>query len=188
MSSEIVQAVNALIKSGNDEGIPLTLPNFQVGDIYSIFEHLFTEKAKISIAKHTPNLIYQYNERTYNTDLCTILGKLGLKTCREYKDGSSVNFIRACDIVHYAASRATKNNLYKAVEKVIAAVNHVAEKDFTKASLVKLSTIQVRPIDSAELEYVVVSYITLTKEGADYVKNNMSDVFVAEGMLPLRVE
>jgi hypothetical protein len=189
MSSDIAKAVNALIKSGNEEGTPLTLPTFKTIDIYSIFEHMFTEKAKeTALTVHSPNLVYQYNERSYFTDVATVLGKLGLRSCREYKDGSTVNYVRTYDLMHFASCRATKGNLHKAVEKVISAVNHVAERDFTKAYLVKLSTVEVQPVDSAELEYIVISYITLTQKGSDYVKKNMSDVFISEGAMPMRIE
>lgn len=189
MLSGIAQAINALIKSGNEEGNPLTLPGFKTVDIYQTFEHLFTKKAKASMEKHSESLIYQYNEVDYNSKVCFVLAKLGLRSCSKYGDINPVNaYIRKCDVVHFAACRATKNNLHKAVERVVAAVNHVTAKDFTKASLVKLSTVELMPVNASEPEYAVISYITLTQKGSEYVKNNLSDIFIPEGGIPMKVE
>ena len=190
MQSEIVQAVNALIKSGNEEGNPLTLPGFQTTDIYPIFEHAFTEKAKTCLALPATSLIHQYNDIDYHGRIKVLLGKLRLQSCVLEKDLPMDDmWVRRYDLVHYAALRAAKENLPKAIERVIEAVNYVAEKNFTRASLVKLSIVEAaRSPESLDTEYIVVSYITLNDKGAVYVANNMSDIFIKEGGMPMRVE
>ncbi len=49
MPSDMVLAINALIKSGKEEGDVLTLPGFNAIDIYPIFKHAFNDKAVASL-------------------------------------------------------------------------------------------------------------------------------------------
>lgn len=183
----IAQALNDLIKSGKtDEPTTLSAPGFNMVDIYPIFEHSFNEKAKATFAKKADSLIFQYNEKYPQGAILHLLGKLELKTCKQFKDEVNV-YIRKFDKVCFMASRATKDKLPEAIEKVIAAVNDVADKDFTKAYMVQLGVLELMPVDLPEPEYVVISYITLTDKGEAYAKLHHADVLINEGGIPLRI-
>jgi len=164
------------------------MPGFKMTDIYPIFANSFSPKATATLQNKTHNLVHQYNEIHYAGRLMRLLGKLGVKTCSGYKDESLDLYVRRADMVRYVASRADKANLPKAIEKVIATVNHLADKDFTKASMVQLGVLELMPVDRPEPEYVVLSYITLTEKGFEYVQNNMPQMFVEEAGIPNRVE
>ena len=190
MPSEIAQAISALIRSGRVDNQPTySIPGFKTVDIYPIFEHAFTEKAKLTLTTKTNNLVYQYNNKVPSAHVLVLLSKLNLKTCAMYKGVVADDmYVRAFDLVHFVASRATKDKLPKAIEKVISVINDVAEKDFTKASMLQLSVIELMETSSLELEYVVISYITLTDKGSKYVEQHMPDMFVKEGEIPARIE
>src|ERR1035437_10154774 len=127
MSSEIVRAIYALIKSGKEEGNPLTLPGFNTIDIYPMFERAFSEKAKATLNVKADNLLHQYNRKQYEGPMLIMLGKLGLKSCTDYaKLDHKDMWVRDFDLVHFASLRATKDKLPQAIEKVIATVNRVA--------------------------------------------------------------
>lgn len=191
MRSEIAQAVDALIKSGkiNEGDGGVVLPNFNLIDIYPIFKHSFSPKAQATMDNKTMHQVYQYNVVGHG-GMLTLLGRLGLVTCAMYKEqDSSQIYFRKADLVNYVAIRATKDKLPLAIEKVINTVNEVADKGFTKASLVQLGVLELHPIDLPEPEYAVISYITLTRKGIDYVDQNPSlkEMFIDEGGMPVRL-
>jgi len=191
MPLDIAHAIQELIRSGKTEGDGdvTVMPGFKTVDIYPIFEHAFTEKAKATLLNKTNNQLYQYNRKIVAGPALILLGKLGLKTCKMWADATPDGmYVRDFDLVHYAASRATKEKLPQAIMRVIDTVNIVAEKDFTKAALVQLSVIELARVNTPEPEFVVISYVTLTKKGAEYVAQHMSDRFIPEGGLPDRIE
>ena len=189
MPSDIILAINALIKSGKQEGNPLTLPTFNTIDIYPIFEHAFSENAKATLANKTVNLVHQYDRKCHEGPLKVMLAKLGIKSCASYLVVDPKNmYVRDCDLVNFVALRATQDDLPKAIEQVISTVNHLADKGFTKATLVQLSLLPIAVVDMAEAEFVVISYITLTRKGMEYARLNMPEMFVEEGGMPNRVE
>jgi len=191
MSSQLAisQAIDALIRSGKEEGDPLTLPAFQQLDIYPMFEHAFSDKAKKTMSLKTDSLLHQYNEPLDSAYILTMLGNLGLKTCARYKGLNPVDmYIRKTDLIHFVASRAIKDKLPIAINKVIATVNDVADNGFTKVCLVQLSVIETVPIDLPEPEFIVISYISLTEKGSQYVVQNWPDMFIPEGGIPQRVK
>lgn len=79
-------------------------------------------------------------------------------------------------------------NVSRVVMKVIDTVNHVASMGFTRASLAELGLLEIESPDRPEREYVVMSYITLTPTGEQYVEVSMPNMFTREGELPTRVE
>ena len=191
MQSDIAHAVQELIKSGKvvEDGDIGAMPNFKTMDIYPIFEHAFNDKAKAALANNTKRLIHEYNRQIPAASTLILLGKLGLKTCAHYANSKPDEmYFRDFDIAYFVAARAIKDKLPKAIEKVIATVNHVADLDFTRAAMVQLSMLELACVDNTGPEFVVLSYITLTKDGAEYVKQNMPEMFVSEGELPDRTE
>jgi hypothetical protein len=165
------------------------MPGFNMVDVYSIFSHSFSSKAKETLDKKAEQLVYQYNEEDKAGRVKRLLGRLGLNSCVAYKDlNPDEMWQRKFDSVHFVSSKATKEQLPKAIEKVIATVNHVADKGFTKASMVQLSVLETRDVSKAESHFIVLSYITLTTKGADYVKQHMPKMFVVEGGIPYTVD
>lgn len=189
MRSEIILAINELIKSGKEEGNALNLPTFKTIDIYPMFRHLFSPKAQATLSNKTNDLIYQFNKPIHGASVLALLGRLNLKTCAAYKDKDSANlYTRESNLVYFIGLRASKEKLPVAIERVVAAVNDLADKDFTKAYLVQLSVIEFAQVDNNEPEFGVVSYITLDNKGAAYMKQNLKGMFTNEGGLPTKVE
>lgn len=187
-SKDISQALSDLISSGNVDSDPTYMvPGFKVSDIYPIFKHRFNEKALKTLENRTHNQIYEYNDEIPAGKSLVILGKLGLKSCKKFTNGDAL-YTRKIDCVRFIASRTTKDKLHTAVEKVIATVNHLADKGFTKASLMQLGVLEIMPIDRPEKEFIVLSYITLTEKGYKYVQNQLPNMFVEEAGIPKRIE
>ena len=156
-------------------------------DIYYIFDHAFSEKAKVAMSNKIQDLVYQYNEKIEVAQLFKLLGRLGFQRYESFINVESEVYLRQVDLVHFIARSATKEDLPKAIESVIATVNHVADLNFTKASLVQLGVIEMHRFDKIDPEFAVFSYITLTQKGSDYVKQNLSDMFISEGGVPKRI-
>jgi hypothetical protein len=186
--SPISQALLALIKSGNanNQGL-LSVPAFNQIDIYPIFRHLFNEKAIQALDNKTKELVHQYIYVCPNWLI--MLGKLNLSSCKMYKDFAFDELImRRIDLVHFAVVRTGKENLDKALNKIIGAVNHVADMGYTRAALVPLAIMELTTIDRPEPDYAIMSYLTLSDKGSKYVEQHMKDVFVKEGDITPRIE
>ena len=189
MPSDIVLAINALIKSGKQEGDPLNFPTFETIDIYPVFEHAFSEKAKVTLSHKTDSLIHQYNRPVHGASHLVMLGKLGVKSCADFKDKDPKEmWVRDFDKVNFIGNSATKEKLPLAIENVIKTINDVADRGFTKAHLVQLTIVPFAVANSIDQEFGVVSYITLTREGEDYVTKNMPNMILKEGYTPTKVE
>jgi hypothetical protein len=189
MRSEIAQAVESLIKSGNADNEPqrLSVPGqLQVLDIYPHMRHLFSPAAQLTLNNVTNNTIYQYNEACMETPedkLVHLLAKLSLKSSE-----TKANYIRKADVVRYFGSLAsTQEQIPQAVEKIISTINTVADLGFTKATLYGLGIVQIFP-EPLKQEYIVFSYVTLTETGKIYAETNLKNMLTEEGAIPKRVE
>jgi hypothetical protein len=187
MPSGISEALHDLIKSGNADNEPAVLSRetFVTIDIFPHFAHLFTPKALETLNNQTNSVLHQYNEVVKDppNNLKSLLTKLGLKSTID-----KVDWVRKADLVHFFGSTAKEEDLAKAIEKVILAVNEVADKGFTKVSLLKLSVIPFAAQPDMEREFAVVSYISLDKAGEEYVENNLKNMVFPEGGVPVKVE
>jgi hypothetical protein len=157
-------------------------------DIYPIFKHLFSEKAIKTLENKTSEQVYQFN-------LCVpqpliLLAKLGIKSCSMFKNetfNGEPLYVRKIALVQFAAALASKDKLYKAVERIVLAINDVADRDYTRASLVQLSVIELANPMQPEPDYMVISYVTLSDRGKAYVDANLPGIFIANGAMPVRV-
>lgn len=185
-SKNISLALRDLIRSGKTDTNPVYGgPQFNTVDIFPIFRHSFSEKALRSLDNKANSIIYQYNKTLLTPGLGKLLSKLNLKTCKDMEHGF---YVRRYDKVECIASRAIKDKLHQAVEKVINTVNHLADKDFTRASLTPLSVLETHPVSRSEPEYIVLSYITLTERGVQYTMQNLAKMFAPEGSIVTAVE
>lgn len=183
-----------LIKSGNanKEGPgSYTMPGFTVENIYPIFKHCFNTKAATALnTKSNTGMLHQYNEMVGPTPIIELMSKLGVKSCKAALDSGTMGYLRKIDKVNYIASRCTMKTMPKAVERVIATVNHLADKDFCKASMMELGVIRFVKVNEIEDHFAVLSYLTLTQAGENYVAASqvISKMMVKEGDVPNNIE
>jgi hypothetical protein len=188
MRSGMVQALGDLIKSGNtDEGSApsYTVPGFQVDNIYPIFKNYFNADAQKAFSIKAHGLIHQRDVVIITPGLGNLLKKLGLKSCENYGEGLRR---REIDMVQFCGSRSDRANVYKSVEKVIAAINDLAARGYITASLMELGVLPLAAMDKPESDYVVLSYVALTQAGTAYMLQNMPKMFANEGQVPERFE
>jgi hypothetical protein len=193
MQSEIAQAVNDLIKSGEPdiEKLLLAGPTLTVEDIYPHFKHLFSPIALLTMNNKGRDLLYQYNRPIGQTTmLVDLLAKLGLKQPSALVTAGHprIEHVRDIDIVMFFGSRAEKSKLDKAIEKVILTINDVASKGFTKVSLLQLGLLKLTTHPNMEQQFIVLSYVSMTKAGEEYVKQYHNGMTFPEGGVPARVE
>lgn len=175
-----------LAKPGSTDNNPITLPQFQMDNIYPTFEKYFNANVKKAFAVKSTQLVHQRNRLIMNEGLADLLRKLGLKSCKDIQGGI---YIRECDLVCFCASRTDKATIYKGVEKVIATINHLADKGFVTATMIELGVIRFMPVaPRIDPEYCVISYVALTTTGQAYVDANMPKMFIKEGGMPERFE
>lgn len=179
-SDDIRSMVKDLIKNGKFNETPTYFhPEFKSTDIYDIFKHRFNEKAVATLENKTHQLIYQYNKQIQPAKIFYVLWKFGLKSCAAFGDPDQ-QYVRAFDVVRFVGSRAIKDKLPEAIDKVINTVNWCADQGFTKAAMVKLDIVEFMPVSRAEPEYAVVSYITMTEKGYEAAKQFLPNMFHEE--------
>ena len=188
MRSDVVQAIGDLIRSGNAETDrpSYTVPGFQTDDIYPIIKKYLNTDAQVALDTKALGMIHQRNILIAQMGFVVLLKKLGLKSCKDWYDGDL--YKREFDRVRFCVSRSDKATIPKAVDKVVAAINDLASRGYITAALLPMSVMVLNRHENFEPEYTVLSYIALTTEGSDYVKNNMPKMFVDEGEMPERFE
>lgn len=193
MPSDMVQAIGDLIKSGNADNEPTQLKAepIEVVEVYNEFKHLFNNKARRTLNNRVHSLLHQYNQPMDETArLFVILGKLGIESAKRQMSLGNLNFIRKFDVMYFFGSRASREKVGDALTKVINAINIVADLGYTKSSLLPLGILKIRELPPSTLEdFIVVSYITLTEEGKNYVDScDLKNMLFAEGGVPKYVE
>lgn len=197
MPSGITLAIRDLIKSGNADKEPATLTvhaGFDIQDIYPLMKHLFNPQAVATLENKTHSMIHQFAEYVGPKGfenfhkVESLMEKLGLRSVQKQYTLTGDWWVRNCDKVNLFGSTCSLETMPKAVEKVIVAINDVASRGFTKASLMSLGVMQFLPVDKPDPQYLVLSYITLTQAGEQYVAQNMPKMTFYEGGIPERVE
>jgi hypothetical protein len=184
-SDAIHRAVGDLIKNGNTIGH--SNPSFRTDNIYPIFKKYFNDDAQRVFSIKTQNLIHQRDRVLLTADLATLLKKLNLKSCKDFVDGQA--FIkREIDKVCFCASRSDRATIYRAVERVIIAINDLARRGYLTASMVELSVMALAAAEKPEPEFIVLSYVAVTNAGEQYITQHMPKMFVSEGGMPERFE
>jgi hypothetical protein len=190
--NELSQAVLDLINRNDlQEPVQLSAPVPQAENLYPLCRHLFSDRARLALETPTSHLIYQYNRPTEpKATLLELMFKLFPaqreileKACQDI----SVGYLRDLDVVEFVGSTCELKDIHKAVEKVVATVNHFADKGFMKVSLLPLSMIRFAAMPGVIPKIAVVSYISLTREGSEYAKTYKPNMMFSEGECPKEV-
>jgi hypothetical protein len=191
MPSAITQAIGNLIKSGNADNEPQTLTTpgqITVIDVYPQLQHLFNKNAQKTLNNKIFNMIHQYNELTDEVEtrgkLMSLLYKLKIESVED-----KLSYVRKCDVVFFFGSTVdSKDKLPLALDKVINALNKVADLGYTKGTMLPLGVVKLDFLDPCTDKWVVISYVTLTDVGKKYVDQNMPNMLFEEGGIPHNLE
>lgn len=191
MSQSVVQAIRDLIKNGSIDKEPsYSMPSFAIENIYPIVKHLFNTNAIKALENKTYDELYQYNEyfgpKGFESfsKVEVLIKKLGVGKNLPYV----VGWVRKFDKVCFLGSTCYREDIGKSVNKVVHAVNTVANMGFTKASLMPLGVIKLHPEQGEnEGKLIVLSYVTLTDVGEQWVQQNIPKILVSEGQIPAMV-
>lgn len=185
--NQVMKDVSKNALQGNDK-YTFSLLNFQLDNVYPIFEKYFNDKAKLAMSNKTDGFTYSYPvNRDHHFKLLTLLSQLGLKKPKGALAGGALNLV-AYDMVYVFGVRCDRPDMVKAIEHLIVSINHLASKGFLKASMVELGVIRFEHVPGKPDEVAVLSYLTLDKKGEKYVAANMPSITVTEGNLPTRLE
>jgi hypothetical protein len=166
-----------------------SLPHFKLDNVYPIFEKYFNGAAKKAMQTKTDSFYYSYYVDHGTTNkLMTLLSHLNLRSAKEAVDKNLFSPSIAMDKIHFFAIRCERTDIVKAVEHMILSINHLADKGFIKASMVELGVIKFEHVPGKADEVAVLSYLSLDKNGENYVGTFMPNLIVAEGCVPTRLE
>lgn len=91
------------------------------------------------------------------------------------------------NVFYFAAIVEGEHNIPKAVDKIVGAINDLANKGYLNRFLKTLGVIKLNPVTFSQLsvpQYAVFSYPQLTQEGYTYAESQEYDFAAREGELP----
>jgi hypothetical protein len=185
MQSGIAHAIQDLIKNGNPTNP--TEPYFDVVNAYPIVKHLFNEKAVKTLENKTVHLVYQYKEYIGPKGLDKVVALLAhLGVGKNIK--IDLDWIRKADLVYTFGFTYYQKDTEIALNKIVSAINTVADLDFTKASMMPLGILKLMPTEGElEEKLCVFSYVSLTESGKQYVDEHMPKILIGDN-LPFGIE
>jgi len=191
MLSDLNQQINDVrineLKWGAS-GIVYSLPHFQLDNIYPVFEKYFNLEAKKVMMTKADGFVHSYYDDDVSTkNLVKLFSLFGLKSAEKLYKNGMIRFVRTATVSVFAI-RCYRYELVKAVERMIACINHLADKGFLLASMIELGVIKFESVPLKPDEVAVLSYIVLTASGKEYVQANLPKLLAVEGTMPARLE
>lgn len=167
-----------------------TIPGFKHDDIYPIFKKYFNPKAQLAMANKASDTNHVYDVQVGHEKLWQFLAKLGIKKAKEDLDNNNIGYKRQVVKIHYLAIRSDRTDLVKAVERLIVSINTMADLGFLRASMFELAVLRLAqdPMNPTKDEAIVVSYLTVSPAGEQWLAANMPKLSAQPGQLPARVE
>lgn len=188
VQQRISQAVSDLISDGlTGTQIAYSYPSILESNIYPQMRPFFTDKAGKVLHNKINNLIHQRMVPVGHEGVASLLSKLNIKSATEALATGLAGWQRALDIVVYIGSACNREELGLAAEKVIRAINELAEKGYITGAMLPLSIIQLSEQAPEDSRYLIVSYVALTSVGQKYAQHSMPDMLFTECGIPKKV-
>lgn len=170
-----------------------TIPGFEHDDVYPIFKKYFNAKAKLAMANKASDIHHMYDVQVGHDKLWSLLSSLGIKRAKEDIENNNIGYKRQSVKINYLAIRSDRNDLPKAIERLVFSINTLADLGFLRASMIELGVIRFAPAPNMDFmsltpEVAVMSYLTLSPAGEQWIATNMPGLSVQNGQMPVRLE
>lgn len=183
---EIRKQIQQLIATNQiSEPAILSIPEFEVTDLYPVMYQHFNVEAIKALSVQTHNVIHQYNKfhpgEAPKYNLGNLLEKLSIS------DGSLLmnnTYTREAAKVLYFGFVASKDKVGEAALSLIAEINKLATTNAILASLSKLNLIKIYRMETDTYDYVIVSYLAIDQQYESLVQSQYSHCMFEEGGLP----
>lgn len=160
-AKSILDEAEELLKRVPDEGSSL-----KVTDIYLPLNHLFDHAAKRAFE----TVVHQTSSQ------------------RELKVISTTRTKVIDQVKYFGATAVGERKIFDAAQKVANTVNFYANKGYVTGVLSKLIMYQLATEPFQLERWLLLSYVSLSPEGLEYLTNNPTKVEFSIGGLPMNVE
>lgn len=188
----IKDAMAEMMADGMKEFDPKNQPEMKTIDLYDMFKHKLTPKARQAI--ESVKVCQLGHERMQLkvegiSDFFILLRKTGNRAVTDdIIDKYSDQYEPKLDLVKYIGRTATLNKLEVAVDRVCNSLNKLAKRGYITGALTPLMGIKLHRISKREKQKIcVVSYVAITTAGQEYMKEKMKGCTFEEGGYPKKV-